>query len=154
MKSQQYPWSCGASALRNALYHAFDHRVREGHIRRLAGTTRDGTDEVGILTAARSLGYSALEHHSESKTASWDWLYGCLSGGKPVILCLDAYQHWATAFGVLGDRVCVFDPSNFKNNRKEGGIHTMKRPKLMHRWHNARKSILDKRRLYAIVVYR
>ena len=155
MKPQEKTWSCGAAALRNALRARWGHKVREGQIRALAGTSPEqGTSEDGLIAAARALGYSIVVHSSNSTTEAWDWLRGCLISGRPVILCLDAWEHWAVCFGLLGERVNVFDSSNFKNNRKEGGIHTLDRSHLMRRWRNGRKSVAGQRRLYALAVYR
>lgn len=140
--------------MRNALRARWGHRVAEQNIRGLAGSTPAGTDEGGIKSAARALGYKVVEHWGSSRTESWDWLHGTLRSGKPVVLCLDAWEHWATAFGLLGDMVCIYDPARWQKNRAEDGIHVLDRSKLLYRWWNARKSVEGQRRVYALAIYK
>lgn len=151
MKRQEFPWSCGSAAVRNAL-RAYGHKVSERQIRALAGTTpEEGTDEIGILAAIRGLGYKAAEYSTNSPTQAWAWLSGCLVSGTVVILCVECWEHWCVAFGLLGDMIAVFDSSNFKKVIAENGTFTWKKPTLMKKWKNSRKNV-DSPRFYAIAV--
>lgn len=154
MKPQERTWSCGAAALRNAIRARWGLKIREGVIRKLAGSSPAGTDEEGIKQAAHSLGFKTVETWTANRSQAWDWLRGSLLSGKPVILCFDAWEHWVVAIGMLGDRVCIYDPARFNNNRAEDGVHVLDQSKLMYRWWNARKSVGDSRRAYALAIYR
>jgi len=150
MKYQRSSWSCGAAAVVNAI-RVFGTKVSEYKVRGLAGTTKEGTDEVGIMNAVRALGFTAAPYTSDSSNNAFQWISGQLIHGSPVILCLDAWLHWAVAVGYLGDRVVVIDSSNFSINKKENGVHIFTKNQLMRRWKNSRKSVTEDR-LYAIVV--
>lgn len=156
MKYQRDPWSCGAAAVVNAA-RVFGKKINEYTIRGLANTTKEnGTQEWGILAALRSeeVGLTATEFSSNNKVESWAWLHWQLNKGKPVILSTQAWEHWVVAVGALGDYVVIIDSSNFKNNKKENGVHILTKEKLLYHWWNARKSVEGEERLYAIAVGR
>ena len=153
MKRQVKRWSCGAAALRNAL-RALGQNEAEHKLRGLAGTSEQGTDEEGLKRAARALGYRVIEHWGSSRTESFDWLHGALRAGKPVVLCVDAWEHWVVAFGNLGDRICIYDSARWDSVRNEDGVFVLDRAKLQWRWWNARKSVEGKRRAYALAIYK
>lgn len=153
-KQQERVYSCGPAALRNALRHRWQHKVREGVIRKLAGTTPDGTDELGLKAAANALGYRVVELWSDSRTVFYDWVKGSLLSGKPVLLCLQNWEHWCCGLGVIGDQIVVHDPSRFKKNLAEQGLHTMSKSRFMYQAWNGRKSVEDSRRAYALALYK
>lgn len=114
-----------------------------------------GTSEAGIVAAVRHFGgdlVSVTEYSSENKSHAWEWLHGSLIHGRPAVLCLDSWAHWALAASSLGDRVFVFDPAPSKRNMVENGVHVLTKQQLMRRWFNARLWADGERRLYAVSV--
>lgn len=105
----------------------------------LAGTTEaDGTGDDGICEAVRALGCTATPYETAEAKAAWGWLVDSLRVGRPVILCVDDWQHWVTALGMAGDRVVVFDPANTAKNSAENGIFVGGKRELMRRWRGRR----------------
>lgn len=109
-------------------------RIAEGRIRKLAGTTRDGTDEHGLIAAARSLGFTAVSHWSADQTAAWAFIRANVLDGRPCLVCIDSWGHWVTVIGIVGDHVIVTDPANTKKNAEENGTHSLSRRDLLKRW--------------------
>lgn len=134
MRRQEKVWSCGPAALVNAA-QALGKRVSEARIRRLAGTTEAaGTDEHGLIAAARELRLSASPSSSADAAAAWALVRSGILGGRPSLLCIDGWGHWVTAVGIVGDRVLVFDPSNGVRNMLENGTRSLSRRELLRRW--------------------
>lgn len=133
MRFQSLAWSCGPASIVNAA-RAFGKRVSEARVRKLAGTTRDGTDEAGLISAMRSLGYTASSHWSADQTAAWSFVRANVLDGKPCLLCIDSWGHWVTVIGIVGDRVLLSDPANTQKNVKENGLHSLSRRDLLKRW--------------------
>lgn len=113
---------------------AMGRRVAEGRIRKLAGTTQDGTDEHGLIAAARSLGFTAVSHWSADQTAAWAFVRANVLDGRPCLVCIDSWGHWVTVVGIIGDHVLVADPANTQKNMGENGIHSLSRRDLLKRW--------------------
>lgn len=139
MRYQQLTYSCGAGAVVNAL-RALGVRVDERRVRPSAGTTPDGTDEIGTIQAVRALGYSASEFTGKSRNHAWRWLHGALLQGSAVIISVDLWQHWVTCIGLLGDRVILIDPAKVQSNMRENGIHVLSKDRLIARWRSSRKA--------------
>lgn len=140
MRYQKHPWSCGSAAVVNAL-RCFGKRVSESRISQAAETSeKDGTTEDGITEALRQFGASATHYDSDEATRSWEWLRGRLMDDTPVILCVDSWQHWVTAVGVIGNRVIMVDPANTQKNVSENSVHVLGRKEMMKRWKNGRES--------------
>lgn len=134
MRTQLRDWSCGAAALVNASL-TLGKTVSEGKVRKLAGTTReDGTDERGIIDAARALGLTATPSSSSDSTAAWAVVRANLLDGRPCLLCIDNWGHWVTAIGIVGERVIIADPAETVRNSRENGIHVLRKTKLLKRW--------------------
>ena len=133
MRLQQKDWSCGPAALVNAV-QALGKHVSERRVRKLAGTTEGGTDEHGLMAAARSLGFSASPSSSADAAAAWALVRSNVLGGRPSILCIDGWGHWVTAVGIVGERVIVFDPTETVRNVQENGTHSFSRRELLRRW--------------------
>ena len=139
MRYQEVTWSCGAAALVNAL-RSLGARVPEGKVRRLAGTNGDtGTDEHGLITAARELGFSAVPSTSRDTASAWAFVRANVLDGRPCLLCIDSWGHWVTAVGITGDRVLIVDPSNTQKNVWENGVHPLRRSALSRRWRHPRE---------------
>jgi hypothetical protein len=106
----------------------------------LAGTTTDGTDEIGVVHGVRALGHSASEFTGKSRNHAWRWLHGALLQGSAVIISVDLWQHWVTCIGLLGDRVILIDPAKVQSNMKENGIHVLSKERLIARWRSSRRN--------------
>jgi ABC-type bacteriocin/lantibiotic exporter with double-glycine peptidase domain len=134
VKLQERKYSCGPSALRAALY-VLGHNVTEAALRRRAATTRDGTDERGIIRAVNYYGHNSREYTSESLKRSWAWLKNNVSRGKPVLLCVDGWSHWVAVVGRLGGKLLVFDPDSSDGRRKRySGLEIYNEQDLGARW--------------------
>lgn len=134
MRFQMREWSCGPSALVNAI-RAVGRRVAEGRIRKLAGTTQKlGTDETGLITATRELGYTAVSHSSADQTAAWAFIRANVLDGRPCLVCIDSWGHWVTVIGIVGDHVLLIDPARTKKNIAENGVHSLSRRDIFKRW--------------------
>lgn len=133
MRYQEREWSCGPAALANAC-RALGLRASEGRLRKLAGTTEDGTDERSLITAARAIKLSATEHRGADRDAAWAFVRSNVSDGRPTLLCIDQWQHWVCVIGIVGNRVIYIDSSNTKKNAKENGVHIATRQQLFSRW--------------------
>lgn len=134
MRYQDTSFSCGPAALVNAI-RVLGRRVAERRVRSLSSCTEeDGTDEQGLIAAARSLGYTASTHWSADQSAAWSFIRASVLDGKPVLLCIDNWGHWVTVIGNVGDHVILVDPANTKKNMAENGIMTLSRRDLAKRW--------------------
>ena len=134
MELQERGYSCGPSALRAALY-VLGHNVTEASLRRWSGTTPEGTDEKGIIRAVKHYGHGAREHNSESLKRSWGWLKDTVGRGKPVLLCVDEWNHWIAVIGKLGGKLLVFDPDSSPGRRKRySGLEVYSEQDLGMRW--------------------
>lgn len=140
MKYQKDPYSCGATAVVNAL-RCYGKNVSERSVRVLARTTpENGTDEHGIIAALRGFGgdgqtfvYKNFEN-AFAEVVSW------IDEGYPVILCTWSMQHWVTVIGKLGrdpgngTTLIIADPSNSDRNTSENGIKIMTKKQLKKSW--------------------
>jgi ABC-type bacteriocin/lantibiotic exporter with double-glycine peptidase domain len=133
MRYQDTSFSCGPAGLVNA-FRILGRRVAERRVRALSSCTEEGTDEDGLIAAARALGYTAAPHHSADEKAAWSFVRASLLDGKPCLLCIDNWGHWVTAIAIVGDHIIVADSSNLKKNEAENGIHPMGRRELIKRW--------------------
>lgn len=133
VRYQEHPWSCGPSALVNAA-RALGKRISEKRVRSLAGCTEAGTDESGLIHAARGLGLTATPHHSADSATAWAFVRSNVLEGRPCLICVDSWGHWVTVVGIVGDRVIVADPANTKVNKAENGVELFTRPQLLKRW--------------------
>lgn len=124
---QQRPWSCGPAALATAA-RLLGVQVDEDQLRRVAGTDpEDGTDEHGLVRAARAVGIGVVEFADESADNAWNDLVGALLDDRPVILCVDEWEHWVTAVEVGPDGVTLADP-------EDGTLLEVGRGDLLARW--------------------
>ena len=126
-------WSCGPASIVNAA-RAIGVRVSEGRIRKLAGTTEDGTDESEMIQAARGIGLTATSHSSKDQAAAWAFVKANVLEGRPCCLCIDQWTHWVAVIAVVGDRVILADSANTKKNKSENGIISLSRTDLCKRW--------------------
>jgi ABC-type bacteriocin/lantibiotic exporter with double-glycine peptidase domain len=136
LKYQRFDGSCGANAIVNAL-RCLGRKVDEVKVRKLAGATEGGCDEDGLTYALECLGYQTPAGRildCDFWPTSWDWLGHELWEGNPCILCIDRWQHWVVAVGMLGSKVILADGNNTKPNMSENGVHVLTARQLRNRW--------------------
>lgn len=133
MRFQQREWSCGPASVVNACL-ALGLRVSESRVRTLSSCTQEGADEQQLIVAIRSLGLTATEYRGTDMSAAWAFVRSNLIDGKPCLLCIDQWKHWACAIAGIGQTLVVFDPQRTRKNLAEGGIVPMTRRVLNRRW--------------------
>ena len=107
MRFQSTQASCGPAALRNALLcHGVTRSEQELEL--LTGcTAADGTSFKGMLKALQLVAKDApaiapaVLSESRPDVAILRTI-AALQGGHVVILCVDEWEHWVVAFGLLG----------------------------------------------------
>lgn len=129
MRLQRDDYSCGACAVMNAL-EALGIQITIEQAKRLADTTPDGTDEVGIKDALDALGLDSSVVAWDSASgpgARGDWFFAMVlraaNAGSPSIVYSRPRQHWFAVIGALGHRLVVFDSDNTKENVAASGVH-------------------------------
>jgi ABC-type bacteriocin/lantibiotic exporter with double-glycine peptidase domain len=151
VRFQSENYNCGAASLVNALL-SLGLRVDEPEAERLCRTDESGTDEYGIARALKILGYTYEELDCRSLKESWTWLVNQLELGRPVIVCVDNFSHWATVIGMLGhERVVYCDPQKTAENKRENGVRLMTMRAMGRRWGKSCGRGV-KRRFYGIAV--
>ena len=150
MEPQQRRFSCGPSAVRAALY-VLGHTISESSLRHWAGTTPEGTDERGVMRAIHHYGHKTREYQEESIKVSWNWLKTTLSRGRPVLLCVDDWDHWVAAVGRFGGKVMIFDPARERGRKMYSGLRFYSEQELASRWRYTDKTT-GKSSDYAIAI--
>jgi ABC-type bacteriocin/lantibiotic exporter with double-glycine peptidase domain len=118
MRFQSSRSACGPAALHNAL-SALGVNRSEDELIQLTGQKPEGTSTQGLV--------KAIKHISESvtpglvgTTVSWRnrddafiglWWY-LTERGRPLILCVDSFDHWVACTGYLGYRFAVMDSAD------------------------------------------
>lgn len=118
----------------------------------LCGTTDDGTGPVGLMYAARELGFSVKEFSTDEDGYAKAWLRSTLAEGSAAILCVDSWTHWVAVTGHLGDRVLLQDSENGKRNQLEHGSHFLSYRTVLKRWKAGASVAEGMRRFYAIAI--
>jgi hypothetical protein len=134
MRFQGGPQFCSSAAVVNAL-RCYGVKVREDIVATHAGTTaKHGASEHGIKQALERLDFSWTEILERKYSDAEENLFEFLNRGVPVILLVEAGEHWVTSIGVLGKRVVIFDGQNYAFNRKENGCHVYSRGEQLRRY--------------------
>lgn len=103
--------SCGPAALSNAL-EALGIERAEAELITLTGQNANGTSPRQIIRAIKAIGDGTLgdvfkvSKAGEAVVALWHCL---VPRGRPVILCVDAHEHWVACVGYIGERFVVVD---------------------------------------------
>lgn len=118
-------YSCGPTCVANALYLLGNATMPIVKIKHACGTRWwNGTDESGLRRGLRRLGYEGIEltwlHKSDAKQAL-AWLREQHTLGRPVILCVDNFDHWVLAGGSTDRKVFVLDP--YKGHKGAAASH-------------------------------
>jgi predicted double-glycine peptidase len=106
MRLQDEQSACGAYALANA----FEALLGPGNgltadvCKQLTGyLPSKGVSAAGMRRAVQRAGYRPV------RVTSMLELRGALSSGLPVMMLVDAHEHWIAAIGLLGSRVLIAD---------------------------------------------
>ena len=146
MQLQEFPSSCGAAALANAL-ESIGTRITQKAAGKLARTDHEGTDESGIKRAIRDLGFKAVEiaiggEHGKVALAS---LIGTMLLGHPVLLVVDNDTHWIAAVGLRGSSIVIVDSA-------DGGLMSvLDHVELLSRWRGGTKKAPH---FYGVAIWR
>jgi len=118
MKFQAYKSSCGPAALCNALAALGIERT-EDELTLLCKTRAEtGTSLRQLLAAIKAV--STPDQRLLGEPMRWRtsdqaqvglWYY-IAERGRPVILCVDRFEHWVVATGHLGTRFAIIDSSD------------------------------------------
>jgi ABC-type bacteriocin/lantibiotic exporter with double-glycine peptidase domain len=106
LQHQRNSWFCGPAALRAAMAF-YDFTFPQKLIAELAGTTREGTDEIGLMAAARQLGFR-LDRVTVRTPATF---YRVVRETLPALFCSEHYSHWIAVVGGNSRRAEVADPA-------------------------------------------
>jgi ABC-type bacteriocin/lantibiotic exporter with double-glycine peptidase domain len=134
MRRQTADHDCGPTAIANAL-EVHHRRVGLRGLRELVGTTDDGSDEHDLIRALLAYGAGVDEHRGRCAFAAREWLAESTAAGRPVLLCVDRWQHWVTLIGAVGAQLVIYDPA-----RETGGVSVLRWKQLAQRWEAARRA--------------
>lgn len=134
MRRQCADHDCGPTAIANAFeYH--HRRIGLRGLRELCGASEaEGTDEHGIMRALITYGCGVDEHADDDARAALAWVHSSLLAGRPVLLCVDRWEHWVTIIGVSARQVTLYDPA-----RETGGTFVLRDKDLRSRWEAAKQ---------------
>lgn len=103
MKFQSRKSSCGPAALANALEAVGIKRSEEELAALCKQTATGGTAGKALRSALSNMeGVINAEIHEARSDVAILRLLQSLYDGRPVICCVDTWEHWAVAAGVLG----------------------------------------------------
>lgn len=152
MRYQKTEFYCGPASVQNALF-VLGRKVSQDRLAAAGGTTEEhGTDEDGIKRMALWAGCELDEFGTEADGLAADWVYGSLTAGRPVVLCVDRWSHWVVAIGILGDRVVLFDPARYRHNTDRLGTFTLPMRKLLKRWRAAHRVARNQPAFYGVAI--
>ena len=134
---QTYGYDCGAKALQTVLVY-YGIEVREDHLIKSAGTSKNGTSIQGIIKVANKYGLK-----TDSRQMTINDIKGYIKQKIPVILVLQAWTekkkvnwekdwidgHYVVAIGYTKDKILFEDPSSFERTY-------LKYDELQKRWHD------------------
>lgn len=150
MNYQSKEYYCGPAAIQNAL-EVHNVRVAQEKLALEGATTEEhGTPEEGMKRIILSEGFEPDEYSTDLSVSAWGWLWNSLLMGRPVVLCVDRWEHWVTAIGICGKKILVFDPARTEYNKRRNGVRSVSREKLMHRWEAAKRVRGSLDRFYGI----
>lgn len=105
MRFQSTQSSCGAAALANAHALIVSQPLCELDVIDLAKTTWDGTDDKGIMRAAKRMGLTPARFRLKS-------LQGVFNDGQVLVLSSERWTHWIAATKLQTGRWLVIDSAD------------------------------------------
>lgn len=135
MKLQPNEYFCGPTAVVNAI-SCFGRKSSVERVAKLAGTTDEGTHQIGILRALTRLGFKGLEFEVTTEKDASRWLDFAQRLGHPIVLYSHNGTHWITVIGSVdgGKRYIVADSSQAQANREENGMHVLTLKRILALW--------------------
>lgn len=134
MERQERGYSCGPAAIRAALY-MLGRKVTEAKIRKVAGTTTGGSDEKDMVRAIHYYGHKVTVIDCHSKKEAWAKIKYQISKGRPIILCVNGWNHWITVIGTFGKKIILFDPYKEPGKQKSySGLKAMNEKEILDMW--------------------
>lgn len=130
MNYQQRTNWCGPASVQNCLL-IFGDRASQKDIAEVAGTSKDGTDEAGMIRALERFRRNGVfKYHKVVREHRSSYLYDFKH--FPSIICVDRWQHWmvAVASTYVGG-VLVIDPARTAYNKARNGVWHVCREKLI-----------------------
>lgn len=118
MKYQSRTYTCGPAAVANAL-RVYGCKFTEAQIAIAAGTTRDGTDDKGLLRALRLFRCKPKVINRLTSVRKY------VRAGTPVIIHLDEELHWVVVIGCIGKNLIAFDSDTARHNKLNNGIRVI-----------------------------
>lgn len=118
MRFQSNRSACGPAALHNALA-ALGVARSEDELIQLTGQRPSGTSAAGILRAIKTISEGvvpplvgeAVMWRNKDEAVRGLWWY-LTERGRPLILCVDNFDHWVACTGYLGYRFAVMDSAD------------------------------------------
>ena len=112
VRYQARKFTCGPASISNA-FSVFGVEIEEDTIAEVAQTSASGgTSDRGMKKAIQHFNFVAEPVQHRVADLALEDLKRRLSGGVPVILCVDQWSHWVTAIGRLGDTYIIVDPAS------------------------------------------
>lgn len=103
MRMQSTEASCGPTSMVNALAALGLKREIEECEQLCHCSATKGTSTSQIMAALRTIpSLNVARIYERKATSALYHLNGCLSLGRPVILCVESSSHWVAAVGQLG----------------------------------------------------
>lgn len=133
MRRQTASNDCGPTAIANAL-EVHHRRLGLRGLRDLVGTTGEGSDEDDLIRALLAYRCGVDVHAGDVPRAAEAWLLESLGAGRPVLICVDRWDHWITVLGRVGRQFVIYDPGI-----ETGGAFVLRFKDLRPRWEAARR---------------
>ena len=127
MKFQSRKFSCGPTALSNAL-EVHDIFKSEDWLSEVCKTTTEGTGASGLRAGILAVACTPVDIKLRDASEARKRLEECLTLGYPVILCVDDWTHWVALVGHINSKAIVADSASVHL------IEYYKWPELMKRW--------------------
>lgn len=153
MRFQKKEHYCGPASVANAL-EVYKQRVAQEKLATAGGTTDDGSDEEDIKRMILSEGFEPDEYATDLSVAAFGWVWNSLLLGRPVLLCVDRWEHWVCLYGIVGKQVIMMDPMRTEWNRARHGTYILPREDLLRRWEAAKRVRGKLDRFYGIGIGR
>ena len=104
--------NCGPASVSNALQALGVIRSQQECEQLCKTSATDGTTGRNMVKALTSLGFSPAVIREKREDVAALRLRMALHQGRPLVLCVDNWEHWVAAVGVLGERILVADPAD------------------------------------------
>lgn len=131
------------------------HHVRASRRALLACCASDenGTTEDELVRALLAFGAGVDEYTSNDARGALAWVRESLLAGRPVVLCVDRWEHWVTLIGVVGRQFVGWDSAGWSGWRHEmDGVFILQPADLQARWEASKRARGRSPRFYGIGV--